>query len=311
MSDISYKFSIKIGNFQFEVEGDKNFVEKTLTRYEGRFLPRFQQLMDKVPVVVEQKQAVAQDNPSNPTVSQSSPQKQESVHESDRGAESRKDSRRNRRRAERRRNNSRHSNNRVMPPPPVAHPQEVVKQPYIPPEIEDEPQSASSEEEELVPFPVPVVSESVPADMTSHASMHEETAPQADNEDVSQSSPDISAEEAKEDVKEDKEQPQEEGDSGVLKELYEKLNPKTHHEKVMVFGYFLQTHRGMKEFGTSRLKSCYRLVGAEPAGNINQVLNHASRTGFINKLQRGRAIKYSLTSKGKQFIERELNNNNN
>ena len=45
MADMPYRFQIRLGNFSFEVEGDRNFVERTLARYEGRFLPRFQQLL--------------------------------------------------------------------------------------------------------------------------------------------------------------------------------------------------------------------------------------------------------------------------
>lgn len=304
MADITYKFNIKIGNFQFEVEGDKNFVERTLTRYEGRFLPRFQQLMDKVPAVEQKPVVTHEENPHSHQTAQSLLPKQDIPHDNERGTESRKESKRNRHRADRRRNNSRHSNNRVMPPPPLPPSQEVIKQPYIPPEIEEEPQQSPSEEE-LIPFPVPVVSEHVPAESSPAGSVSTELTSLSSSYEVSEETTEPLAEGAEE----TKEPPHDDNDTIALKELYEKLNPKTHHEKVMVFGYFLQTRRGMKEFGTSRLKSCYRLVGAEPAGNINQVLNHASRTGFINKLQRGRAIKYSLTSKGKQFIERELNNN--
>lgn len=306
MGDVPYKFSIKIGNFHFEVEGDKNFVERTLTRYEGRFLPRFQQLMDKIPAV-EQKPVMAPDEgqhhpAQNPT------QKQENIYENERSTESRKENKRNRRRAERRRNNSRHSNNRIMPAPQVAPSQEVIKQPYIPPHIEEPEEPQKNEEKAIIPFPVPLVSENVLSDVDSPPPALDKAA-QQDAIRVQDTTEEHNESLLEENKEETKEHTQEEGDSGALKELYEKLNPKTHHERVMVFGYFLQVQRGMKEFGTSRLKSCYRLVGAEPAGNINQVLNHASRTGFINKLQRGRSIKYSLTSKGRQFIERELNHN--
>ena len=95
-------------------------------------------------------------------------------------------------------------------------------------------------------------------------------------------------------------------DRGHLREIFEKLAPRTHHEKILVFAYSLQDRNGYADFTANNIKECYEAVGADPAGNINQVLNHATRTGFLNKSQRGRQVRYSMTSKGKHFVERGL-----
>lgn len=282
MTDGPYRFQIRLGNFQFEVEGDRNFVERTLTRYEGRFLPRFQQLLDKVPAIEAAPKGAA---PAE-TAPQAQPLKAEPEKPRDKGREKelqRRDNKRLKRRNDRRRPNNRHANNRVMPAPRIPENQEVVKQPYLPPDF--------GEDDIAEPTPLPE---------------------RADGEHEESERPRAAVEPYLEEDDEDEDQASSSAGSGEargdesLRELFDKLQPRTHHEKIMVFGYFLQVQRGMKEFGTGKVKSCYDSVGADPAGNINQVLNHASRTGFVTKAQRGRSVKYSLTSKGRQFIERGL-----
>lgn len=306
MADICYRFHIRIGNFQFEVEGERSFVERTLTRYEGRFLPKFQQLLDKIPAieivqktphpVEEARIAVPQRHEPEPV--QEREKEREGERNRDRGREPRKDSRRfdNKDRRGRDRDNRRRgpkdrsSNSRVMPAPLLPRDQEVIKTPYIPP---DGFEMSNLSDDEAIPPPVPLL-QRITDEMkrTEKQEVVRELAVVTDEDIEEEDGPAVLLE----------------GDQSEdsLKRFYETLNPRTHHEKIMVFGYFLQVRRGMKEFGTGKIKSCYDAAGSDPTGNINQVLNHASRTGFVTKFQRGRSVKYSLTSKGKQFVERGL-----
>ena len=105
-------------------------------------------------------------------------------------------------------------------------------------------------------------------------------------------------------AKEKAEEPRRKPEFGKLDEMYRKLNPRTHHEKILVFAYFLGNSNGHNEFNSNDIKECYDAVHADSPGNINQVLNHASRTGFLSKLYGGRQVRYTLTSKGRHFVER-------
>jgi|GEM_PF-2209949 len=300
MTDICYRFHIRIGNFEFEVEGERSFVERTLNRYEGRFLPKFQQLLDKIPaaeIVQKPPQRIEETRAPVPQRHEPEPvHEREKERERDREKEPRRDERRfdkkDRRGRDRYRGpKDRNANNRVMPAPTLPRDQEVIKTPYIPPEGFD--MGGVANEDETIPPPVPLLER-------VNEEMKKTQAPEVVRELAVVTDEDIEDEEAPAVLLE--------GDQSEdsLKRFYETLNPRTHHEKIMVFGYFLQVRRGMAEFGTGKIKSCYDAASADPAGNINQVLNHACRTGFVTKSQRGRSVKYSLTSKGKQFVERGL-----
>ncbi len=243
MTDKQFKFRVKLGNFEFEVEGDRGFVEKTMTRYEGRFLPRFQQLMDSVqhpvPVGHPTGEETAQVSGSATT---NTPEKSE-ARPVDKSHGQKKDKSRRSRSKKRPRNNS---STWVKPAPALPKDQEITYAPYMPDAIEK-------------------------VDSHRHGAESKKS-----------------------------------GNYDVLREIFGKINPRTHNEKTLAIAYFLQDHNGYPDFTSNNIKTCYEAVGADPAGNISQVLNHASRTGFLTKSQRGRQVRYSLTSKGKHFVERGL-----
>lgn len=272
MEEKHFKFKVQLGNFEFEVEGDKAFVEKTMNRYEGRFLPRFQQLVDAAQRAMAAQQA-------NPTAAQEKP------HASTRAPavelppvevaplvpEKKKEGKWDRRDKSRRSRGGRkyprnNSSTWVKPPPSLPKNQEVIRNTYVP--EGDMVGVAAIEANDPEVAVTPYLEEP-----TGNAKVKTEERPHK-------------------------------ADFGKLDEMYRKLNPRTHHEKILVFAYFLNTGNGFSEFTGNDIKECYDAVKADSPGNINQVLNHASRTGFLIKLHGGRQVRYSLTSKGRHFVER-------
>ena len=255
MGEENFKFRIQLGAFVFEVEGDRSFVEKTMMRYEGRFLPRFQQLLNSAQQSNSNADASSVEvkpDQKRPPEAVKSPMKTEA--KSHEGYGGKKD-KRERSRYSRNKNRPRNSSStRVKPAPQLPEDQKVSFAPYNPD------------------------SEHVPANI-----------PQTSNQ----------AERAKE-------KPSGGPDHAELDKIFDKISPRTHHEKILVFAYYMQNNRNRTDFTTNKIRTCYKAVNAEPAVNINQVLNHASRTGFLAKTQRGRQVRYSLTSKGKHFVERGL-----
>lgn len=280
MTEISYRFHIRLGNFELDVEGDRTYVEKTVSRYEGRFLPKFQGLLEKGHSIEAGREvssfpsSVSPASQKKSSVSGSAAAKSSVQAKRGPARPAKPDSSRTARRKPDRRKSRKTANARVMPAPVLPADQELIKQPYIPPDGFD----LSGD----IPPPTPLVGRS--------ASLSPPTAG------------------ARAGAVPDKKDYGKEGGfgDGELKDFFEEFQPRTHHEKIMVFGYFLQERQGKSDFGTGKIRNCYKEAGIDPTGNISQVLNHATRTGFMTKAQRGRSVRYSLTSKGKQFVERGL-----
>jgi len=249
MNEEHFKFRLKLGNFEFEVEGNRNYVEKTVARYEGRFLPRFQHLMDAVQQSMTKTASSSETQQINATVPVSGNASVKSEPRAVAKDHKAKRQQRDRPKYPPKRKHSRSSGStRVKPAPVLPSNQEVTYAPYLPDDVKEESPK--------------------PARARKQAT--------------------ISA------------------NRGALKEIFDKLDPRTHHEKMLVFAYFLHNRNDYENFTANNVKECYDAVETDPAGNISQVLNHASRTGFLSKSQRGRQVRFSLTSKGKHFVERGL-----
>ncbi len=262
MDKEGYKFHVKLGNFELDVEGDKNFVEKTMNRYEGRFLPRFHQLLDaanenppKEQQAVERLEETGRTAPESQHVNKSSGSKKE-------------------KKTKRSRNKKRRNNGStfVKPAPEVPKNQHVARDSSN----RDGKKSHSAHEPELDDIKVSPLTSASPA--------------KSYNERMEDSG----------------KEPALDIDPSDLREIYERINPRTHHEKTLVFAYYLQNRNNHRDFSSNEIRKCYREIGTDPAGNISQVLNHASRSGFLNKSSQGRQLRYSLTSKGRHFVERGL-----
>ncbi len=94
-------------------------------------------------------------------------------------------------------------------------------------------------------------------------------------------------------------------DAQALRQLFEKYHPQTHHDRVMIFAYYLG-NAGRDSFGTFEINRCYQALGEKLPANLYLVLNNATRSGFLSKEERAGKVKYRLTFKGKRYVENGL-----
>jgi hypothetical protein len=88
-----------------------------------------------------------------------------------------------------------------------------------------------------------------------------------------------------------------------LKATINNIRPRTHHDRVMVFGYYMEVKAEGSDFTIAEINKCYRIVKSDPGLNIEQVITHATRSGFISKYDKGRINRYQLTNKGKRYVK--------
>ena len=88
-----------------------------------------------------------------------------------------------------------------------------------------------------------------------------------------------------------------------LKKLSDEKRPRTHHDRVMVFGYYMEHDGAGSDFTVAEIKRCYSAMDMDPGLNIERVINHATRSGFVAKHDQGRTIRFKLSSKGKRYVE--------
>ncbi len=79
--------------------------------------------------------------------------------------------------------------------------------------------------------------------------------------------------------------------------------PRTHHDRVMVFGHYMETQGGGSDFTIPEIKRCYRAANQDPGNNIEQVINHATRSGFIVRHEQARTNRFKLSNKGRRYVE--------
>ena len=87
-----------------------------------------------------------------------------------------------------------------------------------------------------------------------------------------------------------------------LARIIEQKKPRTHHDRVMVFGYYMENAGGGSDFTGPEIKRCYEAANLDPGMNIEQVINHATRSGFIVRFDKGRVVRYKLSAKGKRYV---------
>lgn len=87
-----------------------------------------------------------------------------------------------------------------------------------------------------------------------------------------------------------------------LKKAVEDKKPRTHHDRVMVFGYYMEHEGRGSDFTAEEIEKCYRAVDQDPGANIDQVISHATRSGFILRFDKGRTTRFKLSSKGRRYV---------
>jgi hypothetical protein len=95
-----------------------------------------------------------------------------------------------------------------------------------------------------------------------------------------------------------------------LVEFLERLPNKTHQEKILAFGYFLEKNRATTSFGAKEINECYDEV-REAKSNTAQYLTLLVKSGLImsSKNAASGANQYVLTRKGERTIEESLGSN--
>ena len=92
-------------------------------------------------------------------------------------------------------------------------------------------------------------------------------------------------------------------ETDALKSLIEERRPRTHHDRIMLMGYHLENAAGGSDFTAEELMECYRAAGETPPANLTQVLNHATRSGFMLRHDQGRTQRFKLSARGRRYVE--------
>jgi len=95
-------------------------------------------------------------------------------------------------------------------------------------------------------------------------------------------------------------------DAEEIRAISERYRPQTSHDRVMIFAYYLDQKLG-GSFNASEIQECHQVLAEKIPGNLNTVLNNATRSGFLVKEEKaGKAARYRLTFKGKRYVENGL-----
>lgn len=88
-------------------------------------------------------------------------------------------------------------------------------------------------------------------------------------------------------------------------EFLEQLPNKTHQDKILAFGYYLEKNRRLDSFGVKEINDCYEEV-KEAKSNTAQYLALLVKSGLIMKAKNvgpGGSSQYTLTRKGESVIQ--------
>ena len=93
------------------------------------------------------------------------------------------------------------------------------------------------------------------------------------------------------------------GPKMTLVELFEKVKPKKHVDKVIVFGYYLEKIKGMDSFTPADIGKCYYDLRTDES-NTSQMIVLNIRKGYMMsaKGSRGGKQHYVITRKAEQYI---------
>lgn len=97
-----------------------------------------------------------------------------------------------------------------------------------------------------------------------------------------------------------------------LAEFLEQLPNRTHQDKILAFGYYLEKNRNMSNFGVKEINDCYDEV-KESKSNSAQYMALLVKSGLIMKAKgsgSGGSTQYTLTRKGENAIKNSLTSSN-
>ena len=97
-----------------------------------------------------------------------------------------------------------------------------------------------------------------------------------------------------------------------IREFIQQLDLKKHTDISLAFGYYLEKHQGVSEFGPADINNCYYEAKLEPS-NTSQMIIQNIRRGYlmVTKKKKGeekgkKGKGYTLTRSGEQFIQSKL-----
>lgn len=89
----------------------------------------------------------------------------------------------------------------------------------------------------------------------------------------------------------------------TLSDLFDKIKPKKHVDKVLVFGYYLEKLKGMDSFTSADIGKCYYDLRTDES-NTTQMITQNIKKGFMMSAKgvRGGKQHFVVTRKGEQYI---------
>lgn len=98
-----------------------------------------------------------------------------------------------------------------------------------------------------------------------------------------------------------------------IREFIQQLDLKRHTDISLAFGYYLEKHQGVSEFGPADINNCYYEAKLEPSNTSQMIVQNIKRgylmvaKGRVGEEKKGKKGKgYTLTGTGEQFIESKL-----
>lgn len=96
-----------------------------------------------------------------------------------------------------------------------------------------------------------------------------------------------------------------------IREFIQQLEMKKHTDITLAFGFYLEKHQGVSEFGPADINNCYYEAKLEPSNTSQMIVQNIKRGYFMEaKRREGKKGKkgkgYTLTVTGEKFIESKL-----
>lgn len=95
-------------------------------------------------------------------------------------------------------------------------------------------------------------------------------------------------------------------DKGLsLAEFVKQKDPKSHGDKILTFGYFLEKYKGYRFFNLDDIDKCYKDARIPKTKNFSPYITQLIREGFIMDSEQKKDNKkaWVLTNKGSQYVE--------
>jgi hypothetical protein len=91
-------------------------------------------------------------------------------------------------------------------------------------------------------------------------------------------------------------------------EFIRQVGLKKHTDIVLAFGYYLETHSGLKDFAPADINACYYDAKVEPSNTSQMIIQNIKRGFMMASKKAGKGDKrYLLTQTGVDFINAKMN----